>query len=95
MTAAEQQQKLIEEQDRLRSLRQFVSLLGSMTGTDQTLAGTDYAAVNAPGQFTAVGPYSSSIEGQPIITYSAQSGMTVSPILVFVGLGLAAYFMFK
>lgn len=95
MTAAEQQQKLIEDQDRLRTLRQFVSLLGGMSGTDQTLAGTDYAAVNAPGQFTSVGPYSTSVEGQPILTYSAQSGMTVSPLLVLVGLGLAVYFMSK
>lgn len=95
MSAAEQQQKLIEQQDQLRSIRQFVSLIGGFSGNDQTLAGTDFAAVNAPGQFSSVGPYGTAVEGQPIITYSPQQGMTVAPMLVLAGLALAAYFMLK
>lgn len=89
------QQDLINQQDQLRSVRQFVSLLAGATGQDQTLSGTDFAAVNAPGQFSSVGPYGTAVEGQPIISYSKAQGMTIAPAVVLVGLGLAAWFMLK
>jgi hypothetical protein len=88
-------EELIAQQDQLRTTRQFISLLGGLTGQDQTLSGTDYAAVNGPGQFSNVGPYGTSVEGQPIITYSPTSGMTLSPFLVLGGLAVAAYLFLK
>lgn len=89
------QQELEAQQDQLRSMRQFISLASGVMGSDQTLAGTDYAAVNSPGGFTSVGPYGASIEGQPIVTYSPTNGVTVAPLLLLAGLGIAAYLLMR
>lgn len=89
----QQQLDLIAQQDQLRTMRQFVSLVAGATGQDQTLSGTDFAAVSAPGQFSTVGPYGTAVEGQPIMTYSQAGGMTIAPVLL--GLGLVAYFVLK
>lgn len=88
-------QDQIEQQDRLRTLRQFISFGAGISGQDQILAGTDFAAVNAPGQFSNVGPYGTSVEGQPILTYSQKAGVTVAPVMIMAGLALAAYLILK
>lgn len=88
-------EELIAQQDQLRTARQFISLLGGITGQDQSLSGTDYAAVNSSGQFTNVGPYGTSVEGQPIIAYSQTGGMTIAPVLVLAGLAVAAFILLK
>jgi hypothetical protein len=88
-------EELIVQQDQLRTVRQFVSLLSGVAGQEQTLSGTDFAPVNASGQFTTVGPYGQSVEGQPILTYSPSMGVTAAPVLVLAGLAVAAYFLLK
>lgn len=88
-------QDLIDQQDRLRTLRQFISFGAGLAGQDQTLSGTDFAAVNSPGQFANVGPYGTSVEGQPILTYSHSAGVTVAPMLILAGLAVAAYMLLK
>lgn len=91
----QQQLDVIQQQDQLRTMRQFVSFFGGMTGQDQTLTGTDFAAVNAPGQFQSVGPHGIAVEGQPIMSYTSQGGLNLAPILVMAGLGLAAWFALR
>lgn len=93
--AEQTQQDLIDQQDRLRTLRQFVTFGAGLTGQDQSLSGTDFAAVNPPGQFSNVGPYGTAIEGQPIVTYSPNAGVTVAPIMIVAGLALAAFLLLK
>lgn len=70
---------LVESQDQLRSLRMFNSFLAGV-GADQIYSGTDAAPINSPNQFVSVGPYSTSVEGQPIATYRQGEGLTVAPI---------------
>lgn len=88
------QEALTRRQDELRPLRQFMSLMGGLTG-DQTYTGMDTYPVNPTGQFTSVGPYGSSVEGQPIVTYSPTAGVTMAPILLLLGLGVAAFLVLK
>lgn len=93
MTAAQQQAELIRQQDELRPVRQFLSLVSGLT-SDQTYGDADYAGVNQPGQFSNYGPYGQAVEGQPIMTYSTAGGTSFPPI-VWIGLGIAAYLMLK
>lgn len=86
---------LVEQQDTLRSLRMFNSLLAGV-GADQIYSGTDAAPVNAPGQFLAYGPYGASVEGQPIATYTQGAGLTVAPIaLLAIGAAVLWYALKK
>lgn len=89
-TAAQNQAALEARQDELRPVRQFLSLVSGLTG-EQTYGGQDYLASNTPGQFAAYGPYGQAVEGQPIMQYSSGGGITLSPVVVLLGLGLAAY----
>ena len=88
------QEALTRRQDELRPLRQFMSLMGGLTG-DQTYAGMDTYPVNPTGQFTTVGPYGSRVEGQPIVTYSPTAGVTMAPVLLLAGLAVAAFVLLK
>lgn len=72
-------------------LRQFVGGINSALN-DQTYAGTDGYVGNPSGGFLAVGPYGSSVEGQPI-SVSQAGGVTVSPSFTLILLGAAAFWL--
>ena len=88
------QEALIRRQDELRPYRQFMSLVSGLTG-DQTYSGADQTGANPTGQFVSVGPYGTSVEGQPIVTYSPNSGVTMAPVVLLIGLGVAAILLLK
>jgi|GEM_PF-2995475 hypothetical protein len=88
------QQDLIDQQDQLRSLRQFNSFLAGVSG-DQSYTGTDGYAVGPTGQFQAYGPNGAAVEGQPIITYAQGQGMTVAPVMLLVLAAGVAWLAFK
>lgn len=88
------QEALIRRQDELRPYRQFLSFASGITG-DQTYNNLDSYGANPTGQFTSVGPYGSSVEGQPIVTYSPNAGVTMAPIVLLIGLGIAAFVLLK
>jgi len=91
MTEAE----LIQRQDALRTVRQFVGTLsGALAGYDQAVAGQDGYSWSLPGQYQTVGPYGVAIEGQPV-TISRGGGLYISPMLVLVGIGAAAVMLLK
>lgn len=80
-------QTAAQQQDELRPLRQFISLANGVLN-DQSYAGQDYTANNAPRQFQVIGPTGSSVEGAPI-RLTGDGALTISPGLVLVGIGLA------
>lgn len=88
------QEALIRRQDELRPYRQFMSLLSGLTG-EQTYSGADQNTGNPTGQFVSVGPYGTSVEGQPIVTYSPTGGVTMAPVVLLIGLGVAAILLLK
>lgn len=89
------QEALIRRQDELRPYRQFMSLVSGITG-DQTYGGADQNTGNPTGQFTSMGPYGSSVEGQPIVTYSPNNGtVSIAPVVLLIGLGIAAIVLLK
>lgn len=79
--------------DSLIALRQFV---GAFAGAfnDQSYAGADGVVWNPTGQFPVYGPYTASVEGQPI-TITQAGGLQVSPQVMLILLGAAAVLFFK
>lgn len=88
------QEALIRRQDELRPYRQFLSLVSGITG-EQTYSGADQVGYNPTGQFVSTGPYGAAVEGQPIITYSPNSGVTMAPVVMLIALGVAAFVLMK
>ena len=89
------QESLIRRQDELRPYRQFMSLVSGISG-EQTYSGADTASANSTGQFVSTGPYGTAVEGQPIVTYSPQSGaVSIAPVVLLIGLGVAAFVLLK
>lgn len=80
-----QAQDPAQQQDQLRPVRQFISLLAGATG-DQTYSGQDGYAVNPSGQFLSQGPNGVVVEGQPIVK-TAGGGLALSPAVVMLGVG--------
>ncbi len=82
------------QQDALRSVRNFVSLLSGATG-DQTYAETDSSASNPSGRFMAQGPNGVTVEGQPVTLQRPESaGVSVSPMGLLLA-ALAIYFLVR
>lgn len=89
------EQELIQQQDRLRPLRQFVGAFsGMLAGYDQATVGTDAWAWNLPGGYQSVGPAGTAIEGQPV-AITRTGGVYVSPMLVLIGIGAAAVLLLR
>lgn len=87
--------ELIQQQDRLRPLRQFVGAFsGALAGYDQAVAGQDGYSWNIPGQFQTIGPYGTAIEGTPI-AIGRTGGVYISPMVVLIGIGAAAVLLLK
>lgn len=80
------------QQDQLRPVRQFISLLSGFTG-DQNYANEDLYAVNTPGQFYVTTPAGTSVEGKPV-SNGPGGGLQLSPGLIALGL-VAAYLILK
>lgn len=88
-----------QQQDSLRPVRNFVSLLAGATA-DQTYADYDLWAANVPGQFVAQNPWGGvSQEGQPVLIQatagSQGAALSASSPLVLVGLAVVAYLLLK
>lgn len=91
MTEAE----LIEQQDRLRPLRMFFGAFsGALAGYDQALASEDAYSWNLPYRYQSVGPTGVAVEGAPI-AISRAGGLFVSPMVVLIGIGVAAAMLIK
>lgn len=80
----------IETQDELRPLRMFVgAAAGLLQASDQSYANQDFYAANWPRQgYASIGPYGSSLEGTPV-ALTRSGGVVISPMLVFIGIGVA------
>ena len=85
-----------EQQDTLRPVRNFISLLSGAT-SDQTYGDTDAYACGYPGQFAVQGPTGVAQEGQPVVIQASASaqGVSLSNPIVLIGLGLLAYMLLK
>lgn len=84
-----------DQQDALRTVRQFVSIIGdAFGGYDQTYAGQDGYVLNTPRQYQTVGPYGTSVEGTAIST-TRGGGIVISPTMVMIGLGFALAMLWK
>lgn len=94
-TAIQDQAELERRQDELRPMRQFMSLVSGLSG-EQTYGAGDGTAPNTPGQFSVYGPYGQAIEGQPVMAYNQSTGgVTLSPVLILLGLGAIAFLMLR
>ena len=83
------------QQDALRPYRMFVgALTGALLGADQTYAGADGYSWNHPYQYQTIGPYGVAVEGAPVAT-TPSGGLYISPMLVFLGIGVAAALLWK
>lgn len=85
---------VVAQQDQLRPLRQFISLASGLAG-DQSYSGTDFSAVNPSGQFESYGPHGIAVEGQPVLTYAPNAGLTIAPMLIMLGIGVAAFLLLR
>ena len=83
-----------QQQDALRPLRQFVTLLSNVMN-DQTWAGQDAYAVNAPAPYQVMGPNGYSIEGRPIATTTNDGAVVISPVIVWALVGAAAVYFLR
>ena len=81
-----------QTQDDLRPFRMFVGALQGALASDQSLIGADGYAYNIPGRYTVLGPTGIGLEGRPIST-TPGGGLYLSPALVLMALGAAAYFL--
>ena len=89
------QEALVRRQDELRPYRQFMSLVSGITG-EQTYSGADTVGYNPTGQFVSTGPYGAAVEGQPIVTYSTNTGaVSIAPVALLIGLGVVAVLLMK
>lgn len=78
----------VQQQDKLRPLRAFVSFLQGTYG-DQTYAGQDGYAVNQPLQYQQIGPNGAvSQEGLPRSNVQAQAALTSPAVLILGGLAV-------
>lgn len=78
----------IETQDNMRPLRMFVgAAAGLLAASDQSYANQDYYAANVPRQYYSMGPNGMSIEGSPVAV-TRSGGLVLSPMLVFMGIGI-------
>ena len=76
-------------------MRQFLSLVSGLSG-EQTYGSGDSSAPNTPGQFSVYGPYGQAVEGQPVMTYNQTTGaVTMAPVLILLGLGVAAFLLMR
>ncbi len=83
------------QQDALRPLRMFVgALTGALAGADQSFAYGDMGAWNVPGGYQSIGPYGYAVEGKPLAV-TRGGGVVISPMLIMIGLGAAAVFIWK
>lgn len=84
-----------QQQDALRPVRQFVSMLSNaFSAYDQTYYGADAGAYNVPRGYQVIGPYGVSAEGLPISTTQG-GGIVISPMVVLIGIGFAAAMLWK
>lgn len=65
-----------------RTKRMFIGSVGALFGIDQSLAQTDAAPVNYPGQYAVYGGAGYALEGQPVS--QAQNGASLLPVLLLV-----------
>jgi hypothetical protein len=65
-----------------RTKRMFIGQVGALFGIDQSLASTDAAPVNYPGQYAVYGGAGYALEGQPVS--QAQNGASLLPVLLLV-----------
>ena len=82
------------QQDALRPFRLFLSGLNAAFYGDQAYPGVDGYAVNPSGQFSTVGPYGTSVEGQPL-ALTRNGGLQLSPSVVMLAIGAAAVLFWK
>jgi len=79
-------------QDDLRPFRMFVGALQGALTADQSLYGADPYAFNVPGRYQVIGPTGVGMEGRPFSTTN-NGGLYISPAMVLMALGAAAYFV--
>lgn len=76
----------------LYTLRSFVGGLNAALN-DQSYAGVDAVAYNPPNQFVSVGPYSTSVDGQPV---TVSGGVSMSNrTLVLLAVIAGVWFLHK
>ncbi|MGM9480307.1 hypothetical protein ACS5PN_03845 [Roseateles sp. NT4] len=89
-----------QQQDTLRPIRNFVSLLAGATA-DQTYADADYWAGNPSGQFVSQSPNGMTArEGQPVYVQASATATsagirTSSPEVLWLLAAVAAYMFLK
>lgn len=79
---------IVEQQDQLRSVRNFLSFVSGATH-DQSYAEEDGYAVNRPGGIYVQGPNGIAMQGQPVIV-APPAGHREAGIPGIVWLGIAA-----
>lgn len=81
--------------DQQRTARAFIGFLSTAFGTDQSLAGTDGYAVNAPRQYQTIGPGGLvGVEGTSQSNGQTSIALLGSP-LVLLALGAAAFYLLQ
>lgn len=81
---------VVDQQDSLRSIRNFLSLVNGAT-QDQSWSGQDGVAVNSPGQVGVQGPNGVAVEGQPV-TLASRVNLQFTPGMMIVA-ALAIYLL--
>lgn len=83
--------ELIAEQDRQRTARNFISMVGGIAGVDQSYSDDDYRAQNLPGTYQTIGSgtYGGgvAVEGQSVSTLQGGKLVISFPFLLLCGLG--------
>lgn len=83
-----------QQQDKLRTVRNFLSLLSGAVN-DQSWPDQDAVAASPTGQFSTQGPNGVTVEGQPITLTGPGASLSVSPAILLALAALAAYVLLK
>lgn len=84
--------QITSAQDDLRPFRMFVGAIQGAMAADQSIVGLDAYSWNVPGGYQVIGPTGVGVEGRPIST-TRNGGLYISPGLVLMAMGAAAYFL--
>lgn len=83
----------VQQQDELRTQRNFISLLSGALGlNDQAYAGADSMVYNPPGQYQTINPSTGAVAVQGTSVSSSQQRAEIVPLLL-IALAVGAGFL--
>lgn len=87
---------LVQQQDQLRTQRNFVSLIAGAFGIpDQTYTGEDGLPINYPREYQVVNTATGAVGVQGASLSTAQTSVVLGPVALLAGVGLLAWLLLR